>query len=154
MGTKNWGGFVRRVSSGTMFVAALTAPTAGQATNRVSVATGGGQADLGGGTPSISADGRLVTFDSAASNLVAGDTNGLTDVFVHDRQSGTTERVSVATGGAQGDSSSWVCSISADGAYVAFASDATNFMAGDTNSSRDIFVHDRQSDTTERVSVD
>jgi Tol biopolymer transport system component len=123
-------------------------------TERVSVATGGAQANNGAVYPSISADGRSVVFFSGSTNLVAGDTNGVTDVFLHDLVSGATERVSVATGGAQGDSGSSGCSVSADGRYVAFESAATNLVAGDTNGVWDIFVRDRQSGTTERASVD
>ncbi len=122
-------------------------------TERVSVATGGTQANGFSYFPSISADGRYVTFDSAATNLVAGDTNACRDVFVRDRQSGTTERVSLSTGGTQADGIGYFPSISADGRYVTFDSDATNFIAGDTNGARDVFVYDRQSGTTERVSV-
>ncbi|MGQ0521567.1 MAG: hypothetical protein ACT4PX_10520, partial [Actinomycetota bacterium] len=102
----------------------------------------------------ISADGRFVAFAGNAENLVPGDTNGNTDVFVRDRVAGTTTRVSVVTGGAQatGGASSEP-SISADGRFVAFSSAATNLVAGDTNGQRDIFVHDRQTTTTTRVSV-
>jgi len=122
-------------------------------TERVSVATGGGQGD-GISTPgSISADGRYVAFSSLATNLVSGDTNSRTDVFVHDRVTGATERVSVATGGVQGNHHSLNPSISADGRYVAFWSWATNLVAGDTNGGFDVFVHDRATGITERVSV-
>jgi Tol biopolymer transport system component len=106
--------------------------------------------------PSISADGRWVAFTSGASNLVAGDTNSAYDTFVHDRQSGATERVSLGPNGVEGNSgSSWdAVSISGDGRFVAFESMATNLVTGDTNGSPDTFVRDRQSGTTERVSVD
>ncbi len=127
-----------------------------QTTERVSVSTGGAQGNDSSylsGLRSISADGRFVTFDSWASNLVAGDTYGNRDVFVRDRQSGTTERVSVATGGMQGHADSWFPSISADGRFVAFESLASNLVAGDTNGWPDVFVRDRQSGTTERVSL-
>jgi Tol biopolymer transport system component len=108
------------------------------------------------GDPAISADGRYVAFASAATNLVLGDTNGQQDIFVHDRVTGTTERVSVDSAGAQANGASGVygLSISSDGRYVAFQSDATNLVVGDTNNASDVFVHDRQSGTTERVSVD
>src|SRR5207249_1550889 len=120
---------------------------------RVSVSSGGAQAILGGVFPSISGAGRYVAFDSLDSHLVDGDTNGSRDVFVRDRQSGTTERVSVASGGAQGSSNSYGPSISADGSYVAFTSQADNLVAGDTNGFEDVFVRDRQSGTTELVSL-
>ena len=122
-------------------------------TERVSVATGGGEANGASYTPAISADGRFVAFHSDATNLVSGDTSGFTDIFVHDRQTGTTERVSVATGGAEANGISGLAAISADGRFVAFQSAANNLVSGDTNSAYDIFVHDRQTGTTERVSV-
>jgi Tol biopolymer transport system component len=105
--------------------------------------------------PAISADGRYVAFGSLASNLVAGDTNGACDVFVHDRLTGLTERASVDSAGVQGNAQSghFGVSLSADGRYVAFASDATNLVAGDTNAYSDAFVHDRLTGATERVSV-
>ena len=102
--------------------------------------------------PSISADGRYVAFDSHASNLVDGDTNEQRDIFVHDRETGTTERVSVRIG-VQSDGGSFDASISADGRYVAFQSSASNLVDGDTNGLADIFVHDRETGTTERVNV-
>lgn len=94
--------------------------------------------------PSLSADGRYVAFASSASDLVGGDTNGASDIFVYDRRRGTTERVSVASDGTQGDFDpphtvrdagygSWAPSISANGRYVAFASDASNLVSDDTN---------------------
>ena len=122
-------------------------------TTRVSVASDGTQANGGSFTPSISADGRYVAFASIAVNLVSGDTNGVQDIFVHDRQTGQTTRVSVASGGAQANGPSFDPSISADGRYVAFASLATNLVSGDTNNEQDIFVHDRQTGQTTRVSV-
>jgi Tol biopolymer transport system component/cold shock CspA family protein len=121
-------------------------------TERVSVSSGGVQANGESWTPSISADGRYVAFDSDATNLVADDTNAKTDVFVHDRQTGVTERVSVGYLG-EGNLGSLAPSISADGRYVAFESDATNLVSGDTNGVTDVFVHDRQTGATERVSV-
>jgi Tol biopolymer transport system component len=122
-------------------------------TERVSVATGGYQGNGESSVRAISADGRYVVFQSDATNLVPGDTNGKTDVFVRDRQTGTTERVSVATGGAQGNSWSYPRGISADGRYVVFGSSASNLVTGDTNGQGDAFVRDRQTGTTERVSV-
>ena len=102
----------------------------------------------------MSADGRYVAFDSAASNLVAGDSNSLRDTFVYDRQSDGIERVSLGAGGTQGDNNSYAPSLRVDGRYAAFASEATNLVADDTNGCQDIFVYDRQSDGIERVSVD
>ena len=123
-------------------------------TTRVSV-TGGGEATGGAAIspPSMSADGRLVAFASSASNLVAGDTNGVPDVFVHDRSTGATVRVSGSAGEAEADDQSTAPVISADGRFVTFQSTATNLVPGDTNASSDVFVHDRQSTATSRVSV-
>jgi Tol biopolymer transport system component len=127
---------------------------------RVSLAQGGAEGNGHSGyslgvvmPPSISADGRFVAFASSATNLVAGDTNWADDIFVRDRLLGTTERASVATGGAQGNDWSGAPAISADGRFVAFVSLATNLVAGDTNGCADVFVRDRLSGTTERLSV-
>jgi tricorn protease-like protein len=122
-------------------------------TTRVSVATGGAQANGGSMFPSISGDGRYVAFSSYASNLVSGDTNNAMDIFVHDRQAGQTTRVSVSSGGVQANNESWRSSISSDGRYVAFQSSASNLVSGDTNNQQDIFVRDRQTGETTRVSV-
>ncbi|MCC5952671.1 MAG: S-layer homology domain-containing protein [Acidimicrobiia bacterium] len=123
-------------------------------TTRVSQTSDGTAANGGSQTPALSADGRFVAFASFASNLVAGDTNGQTDVFVHDRQTDTTERVSVASDGTEGDGLSFNPAISADGRIVAFESYATTLVPDDTNDVVDVFVHDRQTGVTERVSVD
>ena len=122
-------------------------------TERVTVASNGTQGNSDSFTPALSADGRFVTFESDADNLVPGDTNGSTDVFVHDRQTGKTERVSVTSNGTQGNSDSFTRALSADGRFVAFESDAHNLVPGDTNGSTDVFVHDRLTGTTKRVSV-
>ncbi|MDO8847130.1 MAG: hypothetical protein Q7W51_01930 [Coriobacteriia bacterium] len=122
-------------------------------TTRASVATGGAQGFGSCSDPSISADGRYVAFYSDSTNLVSGDTNGVTDVFVRDLIGGTTTRVSVATGGAQANGYSDEQSISASGRYVAFRSTATTLVSGDTNGNQDIFVRDVVAGTTTRVSV-
>lgn len=110
--------------------------------------------------PHISADGRWVAFQSEASNLVKDDTNGVSDIFVYDRQTGTTERVSVANDGTQGNGESFSPSISADGRWVVFWSSASNLVADDAEmcgketqayNCADIFVRDRQAKTTERI---
>jgi len=123
-------------------------------TTRVSVDSSGHQGNLLSLWPAISADGKLVAFTSYASNLVSGDTNGQIDVFVHDLQTGVTERVSVDSSGKQGDNLSLYPSLSSDGRFVAFRSLATNLVAGDGNGAMDVFVRDRSAGTTERVSVD
>jgi Tol biopolymer transport system component len=129
-------------------------------TTRVSVASGGAQAkptrDPWGGSIAggISAGGRYVVFESDAPNLVRGDTNHLEDVFLRDRQTGRTSRVSVGSRGRQANGASWFPSISADGRYVAFQSLASNLVGGDTNRLQDIFVRDLATGKTSRVSVD
>jgi Tol biopolymer transport system component len=125
-------------------------------TERVSVSTAGVQGNnltLVADTAAISADGRYVAFQSSATNLVAGDTNGAPDIFVRDRVAKTTTRVSLTNAGAQANGWSYSPSLSADGRYVAFRSGATNLVAGDTNANDDIFVRDRVGRTTKRVSV-
>lgn len=119
----------------------------------VSVNVGGGGADLGSILPSISKDGRYVAFESDATNLIAGDTNAVRDIFVRDLQAAVTTRVSVDSLGGQANGRSTFATISADGRYVAFESEATNLVAGDLNGVRDVFVRDRQTGTTQRVSV-
>jgi len=111
-----------------------------------------GQPDGDAEDPAISADGSVVAFRSAASNLVAGDGNGHDDIFVYDRNADRTERVSVAGDGAESVTHSFQPSISADGRLVAFASPDTNITPGDTNNVIDIFVHDRRTGVTKRVS--
>jgi Tol biopolymer transport system component len=133
--------------------AALTPAFAYGVTERVSVDSAGIEGNAWSERPSISADGRYVAFESDASNLVAGDNNGARDVFVRDRLGGTTERVSVSSAEEEGNSASEWSSISADGRYVAFQSEATNLVEGDTNGIMDVFVRDRLAGTTERVSV-
>jgi Tol biopolymer transport system component len=127
-------------------------------TTRVNVATGGGEANgpsstFSGFGPVISADGRYVAFMSSATNLVANDTNAVDDVFLHDRQAGTTVRVSVAAGGAQANNVSYPSSMSSDGRYVVFISNATNLVAADTLPDDDVYVRDLQAGTTTLVSA-
>jgi hypothetical protein len=123
-------------------------------TTRESVDSAGVEADLDSWTAAISADGRFVAFSSDADNLVANDTNQKTDVFVHDRLTGSTVRVSVDSNGNEADRASNSVAISADGGVVAFTSHATNLVPGDTNNETDVFVRDLVAGTTERVSVD
>ncbi|MEO5341270.1 MAG: Ig-like domain-containing protein [Magnetococcus sp. MYC-9] len=124
--------------------------------------------------PAINADGRFVAFVSDASNLVAEDTNGRTDVFLRDTRTGQTTRISVASNGAQAEGGSihlgsamslsansattyqinYAPAVSADGRYVAFNSRATNLVDNDTNNSADIFLRDTKTGQTTRISVD
>jgi Tol biopolymer transport system component len=119
----------------------------------VSMAPGGAAANGDASNPSISRDGRIVVFESDASNLVPGDTNGEDDVFAHDQVTGITTRVSVATDGTEANSVSFEPNVSSDGRFVAFRSPASNLVVGDLNGAWDIFVHDLQARVTERVSV-
>jgi len=122
-------------------------------TERVSVSSAGGEANGDAYEVAVSANGLFVVFVSDATNLVAADTNGDTDVFVRDLAGNTTERVSISTAGNQGNNHSREPSISADGQVVAFRSYATNLVPGDTNGAGDVFTRDRGTDTTVRVSV-
>jgi Ca2+-binding RTX toxin-like protein len=125
-------------------------------TTRVSLDSAGNQANRFSDRASISADGRFVAFTSEASNLVPGDTNNRNDIFLRDTLTNTTTRVSVDSAGNQQNGSSFfnASSISADGRFVAFESNASNLVPGDTNRSGDIFVRDTLTNTTTRVSVD
>jgi hypothetical protein len=126
----------------------------GATTIRVSIGSTGGQADEDSLSPSISGDGRFVAFESAASNLVPGDANASTDVFVRDVKTGTTWRVSVDSVGGEADGDSSLPSLSTNGRFVAFRSAASNLVPGDTNGLWDVFVRDVKTASTTRVSVD
>jgi putative cell wall-binding protein len=142
----------------TALVLSLALPGQGLATpapgtlERVNLSHDGQESDGYSSLESISDDGRYVVFSSDATNLVADDTNGVRDVFVRDRVAGTTKRVSVNSDGDEANGFSQDASISGNGRYVAFMSEASNLVSGDTNGARDIFVHDLQTGTTERVS--
>jgi Tol biopolymer transport system component len=120
--------------------------------DRVSLATGGGEAKERSYSPSISADGRIVAFASFAGNLVPDDGNGLLDVFVHRRDQETTARLSVGPGGADGDGLSFAPVVSADGAVVAFSSEASNLVTDDSNRMRDVFVASTTTGAVTRLS--
>jgi len=123
-------------------------------TERVSVADNGDQGNSLSSGASVSRDGRYVVFQSAASNLVPGDTNVDSDVFLRDRSAGTTEIVSVDSTGTHANGPSFDASISADGRYVVFESSASNLVDADNNGSVDVFVRDLSTGTTSLVSVD
>ena len=106
----------------------------------MSVGPGGVQGDDWSTQPSVSANGRFVAFSSGASNLVPGDTNDAYDVFVRDRHTGTTRRVSLGPDSVQGNSDSYRPAISADGRFVDFESEADNLVPEDTNGRADGFV--------------
>lgn len=102
--------------------------------------------------PFVSGDGNFVAFRSQASDLVAGDTNGHWDIFVRDLTTDTTERISVASDGTQADHDSFEPGLSDDGRFVVFRSMAANLVPGDANARADVFVHDRDTGATARVS--
>ena len=122
-------------------------------TSPIAVTPLGTQGDGGSHEPEISPNGRFVAFSSTSTNLVPGDTNGYTDIFVHDLDSGQTSRVSVSSSGEQSNGHSSSPSISGDGRFVVFESQATNLVPNDTNGSTDVFVHELQTGLTSRVSV-
>ncbi len=122
-------------------------------TSRVSIASDGTQANEKSRDPVLSSDGRYVVFSSRADNLVIGDTNERDDVFVHDLETGNTDRVSISSDGLEGNDHSSKPWISSDGRYVTFVSSANNLVSDDTNGVSDIFVHDIQVGETIRVSV-
>ncbi len=123
------------------------------AIERVSVSSAGLEGDGESQQAMISGNGQYVVFRSRASNLVAGDDNGHWDIFVHDRSTGTTERVSVSSLGEQANHGSFSPDISDDGRYAVFRSNASNLVPDDSNQRFDIFVHDRSSGATARVST-
>ena len=132
-------------------------------TTRISVSSTGEQGDNFSGIDPVEFDGSMglsltgsfIAFPSAASNLVAADNNGFTDIFVRDTLTNTTSRISLSTAGVEGNGRSVNCAVSpsVDGRYVVFDSDADNLVPNDTNNNRDIFLRDRVAGTTERVSI-
>lgn len=122
--------------------------------SRVSTTSASTQADgTNDGVAALSSDGHYVAFSSFAQNLVSGDANGTTDVFIKDTQTGSISRVSTGATGSEADGASQVTDISSDGRYVVFKSNATNLVAGDTGAT-DIFVKDTQTGAITRVSTD
>mgnify|MGYP003630268343 CR=1 FL=1 len=114
----------------------------------------GGLANGSSTNPDISADGRYVAFESQASNLIFSDSNTSTAIYVRDRLGLSNEKISVNDAGESANAASLSPSISGNGRYVAFWSNASNLVSGDTNNQRDIFVRDRWTNTTSRLSVD
>ncbi len=134
--------FLRSISGGT--------------TSRISVTDAEAQANGNSFNPAVNADGTKIAFESRADNLqaVGPDGNGnVRDIFLRNTTTGNTTRVSVGTGSLEGNAASLNASISSDGTKIAFESDASNFLANDTNGARDIFVHDTLTGVTTRVSV-
>lgn len=122
-------------------------------TLRVSVGNTGVEANFESTSMDVSDNGEWVLFRSRATNLVANDTNGVHDLFVHHWPTGYTERVSVGSGGIEANAVSNLCSLSGDARFVAFESEASNLVSGDTNGFRDVFLRDRLLDQTTRISV-
>ena len=139
--------FVRDMSAGTTTRVSVT-PLGAQASG-----TSGVGPFAFGASLAMTPDGRYLAFRSDSSNLVAGDTNNQGDVFVRDLVLNTTALVSVATSGVQGNGTSYGPAISSDGRYVAFTSTSTTLSSGDTNGKEDVFIRDRQTLTTVRVSM-
>ena len=142
---------VSRPAAIALLAAAATGAHA-QSIERLSVASDGTPGDGPSDSVSISDDGVVAAFSSDAANLVAGDTNGATDVFVRDRASGVTLRVSVSSSGAQANGASREPHVSGDGRFVAFTSAATNLVTGDTGGRIDVFLHELATGTTTRLS--
>ncbi|MHB1459372.1 MAG: TolB family protein, partial [Armatimonadota bacterium] len=132
-----------------VFVRNLTLGT----TTRISISTTGVQSDYDSYGSSINSSGTKVVFNSYAHNLVDGDTNGASDVFIRDLVANTTKMVSLSSNGTLGNGPSYDPSISPDGRYVAFVTSATNLIANDTNGVNDILVRDLLSETTDIVSI-
>lgn len=123
---------------------------------RVSLHSNGSESTDGNsfyGSFDLSYDGNYVVFSSNVSDLIDNDTNGYYDTFIHDRSTGSTERISVDSAENEIDASAYNGSTSDNGRYVVFESIATNVVAGDTNATRDVFLRDRVAGTTERVSL-
>lgn len=123
-------------------------------TARIAVSTTGLQGDGPSDSPAIASGGQYVAFASSSSNLTKADSNGTSDVFVHDLATGTTDVISVSLAtGRTGNSFSSLPSISADGRFVAFVSFASDLVPDDTNSAWDTFVYDRVAGNTELISL-
>jgi Tol biopolymer transport system component len=122
-------------------------------TKRVSVNSAEEESHAGGSAASVSADGRFVLFDSTSDNLAPGIHDGSDQAYVRDRRTGRTRRVSVNSRGRQANQGVGYMSISNSGRFVAFESRANNLVKHDTNGEGDVFVRDRRSKTTQRVSV-
>ncbi|MEU6824190.1 hypothetical protein ABZ921_26465 [Streptomyces atriruber] len=131
---------------------ASASPASAPRTERVSVGMGGAESNAASTNPSISADGRYVAFVSESRNLVANDTNGTPDAFVRDMLTGKTERVSVKSNGKASHGVVREVSLSPDGRYVVFTSTADDLVSGDPNDLDDVFLHDRDTGRTQRIS--
>ncbi|MFK8067235.1 MAG: FG-GAP-like repeat-containing protein [Gammaproteobacteria bacterium] len=128
--------------------------TQSSTTSRINLTSEASEANGESRLPALSSDGRYIVFESDASNLVTGDSNGSTDIFLFDRNDDSLKLLSKNSSGNSGNNSSQRAAISADGRFVSFESNATDLISGDTNSSSDIFVYELASDSLTRISVD
>lgn len=135
-------------------IACEQASALAQITQRVGLAPGGAEPDGRSAAPTLSGSGRYVVFSGLASNLVPADSNGDWDTFVFDRVTRETTRMSTSSSGAQATGGSYSGVLSADERWIAFTSVASDLVAGDANGMQDVFVHDRLTKQTTRVSVD
>ena len=133
-----------------LFTALLLAPQ--QVTERVSLNNAGLEGSGASEAPAVTADGQIIAFQSAASDLVAGDTNAKRDILLRDLTAGQTELISVTSAGLQVDGDSMTPAISADGNLVAFASIGSGFAANDINATWDVVLRDRAAGTTRILS--
>lgn len=122
-------------------------------TFRASMGPGGEEPDGASRSPSLSRDGRWVAFASGATNLVADDRNGVSDVFLRDTATGHMERISRAADGGEAGAASDAPALGATGRFIAFSSEAEDIVPGDGNRARDVFLHDRMTGRTVCVSV-
>lgn len=122
-------------------------------TLRISVDKFGRQGNSGSFLPDISADGRFIIYESLANNLVPKDRNQFRDIFLYDTRTGLTRLISITQSNIQGNGSSYKPSISANGRYAAFSSDASNFAANDTNNASDVFLYDIKTRIVTLISV-
>jgi hypothetical protein len=121
-------------------------------TRMVSVNSQGAPGDADSSSARISSNGRYVVFHSDARNLVPGDTNNASDIFLRDTKKGTTRLISVNSSGSQGNGGSYHAHISNNGRFIVYASDASNLVDGDNNNARDIFLYDTKKGTTRIIS--
>lgn len=149
----------RRAALGAALIIALTgvalpasaAPQPVPRTEKASVAPDGADGDAWSTAEGLSADGRYLAFTSRAGNLVAGDTNDARDAFVRDLRTGETRRVSTAADGTQADTGVHDISLSANGRYAAFSSNASNLVPGDTGSRTHVYVKDLKTGAVDRI---
>src|SRR5262245_30724593 len=141
------------LSGAAALVAAAPASAVVPTTARVSLDSTGAQINSYNALPAVSADGRWVAFDSYSDVVVPGDANKVRDVFLRDRQTGQTRRISQRPGGLDANGPSAGPSISADGRYVTFLSDATNLSTGTQNATDDVYLYDRVTDKLTRLST-